>query len=359
MSASPLDTIAFAERLLALLDEGSFTSTYKFAVLLALTDLCIQGTTKDGEPPQIVTTTQLARKIVESYWRQVSSYDTSGLVLVQNAGRSAIVPRKIAEFRSRYGEGLTLCEAERQHRMPFAALVREVEWVLVKMPLPKLQRFGGACDSFVYSIHWDDDVLRGTFNDGRAFDNRIFFADDAAANLVRLSSLLRPLIQERWASKVADLNSLEVDRLGKFLFGVDRTSLTRLVEPLRELQAGRCFYCENPLSRALHVDHFIPWSRHPDDGIDNLVLAHERCNLEKRNFLAGREHLRRWRRRESEADLGLAEIAEQKAWPRDAERTLGSVRAAYLAVSREQRLWLGGSEFELAERAELRSALGY
>ena len=31
--------IAFAERLLSLLDEGRFTATYKFAVLLALIDL--------------------------------------------------------------------------------------------------------------------------------------------------------------------------------------------------------------------------------------------------------------------------------------------------------------------------------
>jgi len=34
--------IAFAERVIALLDEGAFTATYKFAVLLALLDLCLE-----------------------------------------------------------------------------------------------------------------------------------------------------------------------------------------------------------------------------------------------------------------------------------------------------------------------------
>src|SRR5213592_5079376 len=34
------------------------------------------------------------------------------------------------------------------------------------------------------------------------------------------------------------------------------------------------------------VDHFIPWSRYPDDGLENLVVAHARCNAQKSDFLA-------------------------------------------------------------------------
>ena len=36
-------------------------------------------------------------------------------------------------------------------------------------------------------------------------------------------------------------------------------------EPLREMQHGRCFYCERVLPAAVAVDHFIPWSRYPSD----------------------------------------------------------------------------------------------
>src|SRR5213080_2876385 len=47
--------------------------------------------------------------------------------------------------------------------------------------------------------------------------------------------------------------------------------------PIIELQEGRCFYCAEGLaSRAGQtpdVDHFIPWSRYPDDGLENLVVA--------------------------------------------------------------------------------------
>jgi len=35
-------TIRFTEKILELLDEGRFSATYKFAVLLSMTDLCFE-----------------------------------------------------------------------------------------------------------------------------------------------------------------------------------------------------------------------------------------------------------------------------------------------------------------------------
>ena len=40
--ASEDDTIAFAEKVFALLDETRYTTTYKLAVLLGLMDLCME-----------------------------------------------------------------------------------------------------------------------------------------------------------------------------------------------------------------------------------------------------------------------------------------------------------------------------
>ena len=39
------------------------------------------------------------------------------------------------------------------------------------------------------------------------------------------------------------------------------------------LQGGRCFYCEDALRGPTDVDHFIPWARYPDNGLDNLEGA--------------------------------------------------------------------------------------
>ena len=54
-----MDAIKLAERMLALLDRGSFFATYKYAVLLGLMDLCMEHTSKSGAPCDFVTTREL------------------------------------------------------------------------------------------------------------------------------------------------------------------------------------------------------------------------------------------------------------------------------------------------------------
>ena len=41
-AGEPPDAIRFAERVLELLDDGRYTATYKYAVLLGLMDLCLE-----------------------------------------------------------------------------------------------------------------------------------------------------------------------------------------------------------------------------------------------------------------------------------------------------------------------------
>lgn len=353
MSDSPLDTVAFAEKILALLEEGKRSSTYKFATLLALVELCFEKTKPDGGPPDFVTTRELAEKVVEIYWCQAVPYrDTR--VLEQNQGPvlgregpvSAKIVRDIARLRGEHA-ALTLHELRARNRPALERVVREVEQTLIQMPLPKLQRMGRADQRFLYEIGWGDDVRQGTWSETRGFDNRIMFVEGAARNLVRLSSLLRPLIQRRWAAKVAELNGLESDELETFLFGVNRTALGRVLRPLLDLQSGRCFYCDKRVGSAAHVDHFIPWSRHADDGLDNLVIADDRCNIAKRNFLAGLRHRERWLERGVARSRELEAIATGLPWPRDRERTESTARAMYRNVPGGF-LWLAGAEFEPA-----------
>jgi len=63
--------------------------------------------------------------------------------------------------------------------------------------------------------------------------------------------------------------------LGEFLFGAERRGLARLRAGLGELQKGQCFYCGSRMSGPGEVDHFIPWARYPDNGIENLVAAQQ------------------------------------------------------------------------------------
>jgi hypothetical protein len=68
------DVVAFAEKVLELLEEGRYTATYKYAVLLALMDLCLERADRSGLPPSTVTTRELARRVVELYWPHTEPY---------------------------------------------------------------------------------------------------------------------------------------------------------------------------------------------------------------------------------------------------------------------------------------------
>lgn len=335
--------IAFAEKLLTLLGRGSFVATYKYAVLLGLMDLCLEQSTEKGAAPTSVTTVQLARKVLELYWPHAESFMGKG-VLKQNSGNPARILRLILEFQEKHtlAPGASLARVQLEQPLAYRKLVREVEWELVHMPLPRLQYIGAVSTPFIYQITWErDGIKKGDFNDPRSFDNSIRFIGEAAEHLVRLAGLLRPLIQREWASMIAKRNRdiLCDARLEEFLFGVERAQTSRVREGLRELQERRCFYCDDGLADAGHIDHFIPWARYPDNGIENLVLAHKKCNGDKSDHLAAADHVERWVRRMHERGADLAEVARAERWERQPEVTLNVARAIYLRLPEGVKLW--------------------
>lgn len=356
------ELIDFGERLLGLLDRGSFVATYKYAVLIALMDLCIEGTDRHGFAPTAVTTRQLAEKVTELYWPHTTAF--RGRTLRQNSGQQARILADIARFRSSMPDpSISLDRARRESPKRFEGLIRAVEWTLILMPLPRLQALGGQVEHLVYDIGWDlgverqRNVVRGYQLTGRGFDNQIRFLPSVGEHLVRLNGLLRPLIYRAWAAMVAQLNELDECRLERFLFGVDRRSLAVLRPGLSDLQGRRCFYCEGRLTEKSEVDHFIPWARYRDNGIDNLVLADPRCNASKRDFLAGIDHLRKWRSRNSVLANELAAAAEEKRWEHHPAETLGVARGLYLRLVRGTALWSQPDSFGPAEPDSLRDIL--
>src|SRR4051812_43961689 len=227
------------------------------------------------------------------------------------------------------------------------------------MPLPRLQQIGARSVPFVYRIGWDRRGSRAEFEDP-GFDNRIILVDGAGDHLVRLAGLLRPLVQRQWASMVARLNGdLTRDaELDAFLFGQPRISLAPVSGPLRELQANRCFYCKRTINGPADVDHFLPWARYPDNGIENLVLADPRCNRNKRDFLAAVEHVQRWVARfDGPTGQGLGEIATALMWDRHPDQTRSASRAIYLRLPDSAKLWRVGREFVDVEHRLLVAAL--
>jgi 5-methylcytosine-specific restriction endonuclease McrA len=363
--------IAFAEKVLELLDEGRYTATYKYAVLLALMDLCLERTQGSGAPPEAVETPELAEKIVEIYWPHTAPFGErtpEARVLRQNASGQAEIVSAITRFRSRHApEAATSWQGRLAAPKRYEALVRSVEWKLIEMPLPRLQRMGAASADFVYEIGWTESIAKRTVDryadgDVGVFDNRIYLKPGVGEYLLQLNGLLRPLIHRRWCAMVALLNKLEDSRLEEFLFGAERVPTVKVRAGLWEIQDKRCFYCDGRVvdPGKGHVDHFIPWARYPDNGIENLVVADVTCNGDKGSSLAAGEHVTRWAARLSsggEVTAQLAELAARTGWDRHAERTVSVARGIYLGLPQSARLWLRRKEFVAMDQEAVRRAL--
>ncbi len=387
MSRADAPPIDVAERVLRILDEGRYTATYKQAVLVALLDLCLEHTSEKGIPPQTITTRQLAEKVCALYWphTRVWATESGGRVLVQNrSGSPATLARgggivgKIREFREQIeaqrpgSAGLSLASVSRMSG--FEALIHDIEWTLIDMPLPKLQRIGERNPEWLYHLHWRDrderdpaqrdkplakrsDVGRAQRGERSSFNNQIYLQPGVAAAFARLHALLRPYILRHWAGQVVQLNQLPDDDVMVFLFDHERADTGPVRAPLVAIQGGRCFYCERPIPDNAHVDHFIPWARHPDNGLHNLVAADARCNGAKRDYLASAAHLEKWRDRAVAQHESLAHIAAETRWEEGASRIVGVARAIYLTLPREMPLWQRAREFEPSDPDALRRVL--
>jgi hypothetical protein len=374
---TPTDAIAFGEKLLQLLDQGAFTATYKYAVLVGLIDLCLENTSRCGEPATVLTTRQLAEKVIELYWPHTRPYPVLPAdqpVLRQNRGQpgsQAEILRAIQTLRGHLegDDTAPLFRVRQALGSRFERLVRTVEWKLIEMPLPRLQRIGRQLASFVYAIDWDEQISRSRVaayqaGDATAFDGRILLAPGVGEHLVRLNGLLRPLLYRQWTAEVANINGLPESRLEAFLFGTDRMAIpSGLRQGLLELQDARCFYCGDRIgARPGHqpeVDHFIPWARYPDNAIENLVVAHQHCNNDKRDFLPALPHVTHWLGRLGDTQgHELATLSRQESWASRPHEIRGVATAIYLRLPAEMGLWAGRGRFEPFDRGAARVVFG-
>src|SRR6266513_2995788 len=106
MTSSP-DPVAFAEKLLSLLDTGRKTATYKFATLMALIDLCVEQSADEWAEVEL-SAREVGRRVFDLYWRQAVPYtsDESGPRFLRQSvlsrDRQPDLVLKIERFRQRH-----------------------------------------------------------------------------------------------------------------------------------------------------------------------------------------------------------------------------------------------------------------
>ncbi len=98
------------------------------------------------------------------------------------------------------------------------------------------------------------------------------------------------------------------------------------------MQDNARFYCGDRLATRREVDHFLAWSRWPNDAVENLVIADHRNNSKS-------DHL---------AADDLAQLVVDARWTSKPARTHGLIVNTYAHVASGTPLWLHGSRFELA-----------
>ncbi|MCD4726765.1 MAG: HNH endonuclease [Pirellulales bacterium] len=335
MSApTPEEQVRFLANIQRILEEGSFVSTYKFALLIALADISVEDGDNSGDPLAI-STRRIASKFVEFYWRQgrpwiTAAINTDSAVLFQNAGRQAKVVSLVCEARDK---GYDAPVASRVRRAEEKGLLGEVARTTEIMPLWKLQIMGREVVPFLYEN-------RGT---GR----EIVLKPGVAFCFRSFHGLVRQLAQGAWTRFVRELRGNrgligDTADLADFLFGAQRAALDEYRPVLREVQSGACFYCGRELKGKSEVDHFVPWSRYPLDLGHNFVLGCRACNNGKRDFLAGERYLDRWAERNDRAGDLLGEYFDGKRLTHNLARSVQVARWAYSqAESAGANVWAG------------------
>ena len=103
----PSDQIRFLTNLQRLLAEGLFTATYKYALLSALADLCVEHGDDSGATWN-VSLVELSGKLVEYYRRHATPYTAGGAseILRQNTGKQARIVSLVSAARDQYGPSL-------------------------------------------------------------------------------------------------------------------------------------------------------------------------------------------------------------------------------------------------------------
>ncbi|AQP98720.1 endonuclease [Pseudoalteromonas aliena] len=352
-----LDFIAYIQRMLV---EGEFTATYKYALLHAIADVCVEQKEHNPNIQMEIKIDTLVDKFIQLYWNHSIPYsiDSSSLItnsedmlLKQNSKGQAKFITEIFKLQNAGVKSYTAFKNADQYEKVISSL-RDT---FIKGPLWRLQLLSGQEECFLYSH-----TLIGEARKPKSI--RLNVGIDQCFR--RFYDLVVHLATTEWLEKVQTIKSNQSligpqSQLQDFLFGTNRTALKQVAPLLIDIQKGLCFYCQKPLnltkskakpdSKALEIDHFIPFKRYPNDLAHNFVAAHSDCNNSKRDHLAALIHRDRWV--EQNLDIYSHEITKQLKpyFYCDADKSQSVSNWAYqVAQANSAKLWVAKGSFEEA-----------
>ncbi|MEL0613139.1 HNH endonuclease [Marinomonas arenicola] len=343
-----LDFIAYIQRMLV---EGDFSATYKFALLHAIADVCVEQTSSSTPSPLIeqgklaISLPTLADKLLTLYWHHAMPFSAEhtgeSALLKQNTGAQSKVISVLFECQQNNIRTMRQLKQSPHYKAAFSAAMS----TLKTGPLWRLQILARQEECFLYPHE--------LFGVGKEPKSIVLNAGIAQC-FRRFYDLVVYLARNAWLQKIQSIKHNQVligrqSQLQEFLFGVDRNALTKAKPVLIDLQANQCFYCRKPMKSDVEVDHFIPFSRYANDLGHNFVAAHRSCNNNKRDFLAASLHRTRWQEQNLVTHNQIISNELGNYFHCDADTSLAVSNWAYqVAESSNAKLWLGINEFEEA-----------
>lgn len=342
MAEDGIDPLLLGQRVVAILETGLRTATYKLATLMALIDFCIENLPSHPHDAVAVPIPELAHRVLEIYWRQVRPFD--GHELQQSTQPKARILHAANQLRVAAAAGnssLSLDVAVVRAPQVYRRTIDEITLCLAQQPLHRLQRLPGSStsDPFLYDDSFlHDQVSRSTL---RAHGDAIELRPGVAQDLARLAGLLKPALEIMWVDDVRRMNKFldaDVPDVAGHLFGRERTALTIVRDSLKEVFGAHCFYCRAHLPADNPIDHVLPWSLVGIDGLANLVLACARCNGDKGGALPAVHLMDRVLERDPNT---LEQIATDIRWPTQRTRVVAAARGIYRGQPEGVPTWSG------------------
>jgi hypothetical protein len=342
-----IEPLLLGQRVVAILETGLRTATYKLATLMALIEHCLETLPEHPEDLLQVPIPDLAHRVLEIYWRQVRLFD--GHELRQSTQPRARILIATSALRKEAAVGRTGVSVDIARLRAPAAYERSIDDItlcLAQQPLHRLQKLPGASgsDPFLYDDSFlHDQVSRSTL---RAHGDAITLKPGVAHGLARLAGLLKPALEIMWVEDVRRMNKFldaEVPDVAGHLFGRERTALAVVRAPFKDAFGPHCFYCGTHLPDNNPIDHVLPWSLVGIDGLANLVLACPRCNGDKSGALPAVTIVDRVLDRERDV---LEEIASALQWPTQHDRVVAAARGIYRGQPAGVPTWSGYKQSE-------------
>ena len=279
--------IGFLNNIQWLLESSSYTSTYKFALLISLSNLAIESGIDDNSTYS-VSYLQIAEQFIHLYWTHAlpfSKQEPDSILRQSNTIGQIKVINCILDLQKE-AKTTKLNTARILDTHKWQSTLKEIARTIKTYPAKHLQSAENKSHrEFLY--HYDSKSKEIKLNPGIAYC------------LAKFSKIINKLCQQYWSEFVRknrhnqEYFNEDLD-LYYFLFNQSRQNLNILVPLLSDIQHGYCFYCHNQIKGTPEVDHFIPWSKYQIDTLHNFVLADHSCNNSKRDYLAEERFYDSW-----------------------------------------------------------------